>query len=488
MLVRESALGLAHQKLDDARNEVLAQKARLEAKPGLLKGLSGKSNLEREQGLKTALNHKFHYDSQLKKAESLTALLNKETGRWLECSLKTGSPDYAAALSLHEYPEDWARFSYDFDLLIKSFQMGLQDIVVQFKRENQPASQSALIRDSIRKLLPVARQIEIDVEFFNRILTHKARARGPSAKATLQSEYSWCETTEQLATQSVDEALGMLRELLAACAGFLPSVAQVVKREQLIVEEKATHSPHLRAKPSFLRIWWDGLKPAAALGVKEEKLEAIITETESLLMEGEFSARFNRHMVQTMTPSPPQAGPERPSAAGSSSSSGTTPPIAVAPQSDAEVRSLKAQLRAELEEAAKAKTELAARERALRDAEQAFADKCLRDRAALDETRLKLNAREEELALKARQWEERQTEELARVEEAKKAVADREVFIEESEQRLMQKGQEQIERWAELEQQEDELMNIKRDLNGMRKELGMPLIPLRAKVADEFNE
>ncbi|CAM2932288.1 hypothetical protein RAHE111665_07655 [Rariglobus hedericola] len=484
--MRESALAMAHQKLDEARTEVLAQKGRLETKTGLLNSFSSKGNNERE--VQTLVNHKLHYDSQIKKAESLTALINKETNRWLECCLKTGAPDYAAALAGHDYPEDWARFSYGFEMLIKSFQMGLQDIMVQFKRDNPAASRSQLQTDSIRKLLPVARQIEIDVEFFNRILTQQSQQRRTgSGKVTLQPEYSWCETVEQLGVLPVGEALGTLRELVTASTGFLATLSQVIKREQFIAEEKAAQAsrPAHPAKASFLKIWWESLRPHALASVKVDKLEGIITETEALLMDGEFSARFNRYMVQTMTPSAPAPAPAK---------TATTPPMP-AVQSDAELRALKAKLQAELEEVAKLKAGLAARERTLRDGEQklreneqAFVEKCKREQAALDEAKAVLAARDAEIDVKARQAAEKQAEELAQLEGVKAELAARNVFIEESEQRLLMKGQEQIEHLAELEQKEDELMATKRELNGMRKELGLPLIPLRAKPVDEFEE
>jgi multidrug efflux pump subunit AcrA (membrane-fusion protein) len=219
--------------------------------------------------------------------------------------------------------------------------------------------------------------------------------------------------------------------------------------------------------------------------VNVEKLEDIISETEALLMGGEFSARFNRYLVQTMTPSAPPAAPAKTT---------TTPPTP-AVQSDAELRALKAKLQAELEEVAGLKAGLAARERTLREGEQklreqeqAFAEKCKREQASLDEARAALVPREEEIELKARQAAEKQAEELARLEEVKAELAARSQFIEESEQRLLIKGQEQIEHLAELEQKEEELMATKKELNGMRKELGLPLIPLRAKPVDEFEE
>ncbi|MET0263270.1 MAG: hypothetical protein ABW223_10260 [Rariglobus sp.] len=480
MLVRETALDLAHRKLDDARSEVIAQKSRLEGKAGLLKGFSGKGSQERD--LKTVLNHRAHYDSQIKKAESLTALLNRETGRWLECCLKTGTADYAVALSTHDFPADWVRFSYDFDLLVKSFQMGLQDLAAQFKRDNPGVPPSQLRKDSIRKLLPVSRQIEVDIEFFNRILAQQARLK-KSGKATQHPEYSWCETTEQLAAQPSDAALATLHELLTACAGFLTTIGHYIKRERLLAEEKAAKTP--QAAPSFLKIWWENAKPIAAQAVKEEQLEALLAETETLLMDGEFSARFTRYMVQTMTPSQPQDAPEKPAA------HAATPAV----QSDAELRALKARLQGELEEVAKIKAGLATRERTLRENEQAlrdnehrFAEKCQREQAALDEARAALAALEEEVAHKARQAAEKQAEELAQLEETKAELAARSVFIDESEQRLLFKGQEQLERLAELEQKEEELMTTKSELNTMRKEMGLPMIPLRAKPVDEFEE
>ncbi|GEM_PF-5646530 len=478
MLMRECALDLASLKLKDARNAVLAEKARLAEKPGLLKSFSGKAGVDREVNLQTAASQQAHYDSQLKKAESVTALLKKETGRWLECCLKTGAPDYAAALAPHDYAEDWARLAYNFDLLLKSFHMGLQDLTVQFKRDTTVAALVQLRVDSVHKLVPVARQIEIEVEFFNRILTQQARQRKSApGRPSLQPEYSWCETTGQLAVLARDEAAATLHELLAACSGFLANFAAILKRDQVLAEQRAAQLVH--ARPSYLKLWWENIKPAAALTLREEKLEAIIGETQALLLDGEFSARFNRYLVKTMTPSTPApVAAEKPAAH----------VAAPTPQSDAELRALKAKLQAELEEVARIKAGLAAREHTLRENEQKFAEKCKRELAAVDEAKAKLAELEEEISAKARQAEEKQGEELARLEELKGELAARSQFIDESEQRLMEKGQLQIEALAELEQKEEELMSTKRELNTLRKEMGLPLIPLRAKPVDEFEE
>lgn len=479
MLMRECALDLATKKLHEARGAVLAEKSRLAEKPGLLKSIAGRGAQEREVSIQTAASQQAHYDSQLKKAESVTTLLKKEAGRWLECCLKTGSPDYAAGLAQHDYPEDWARFSYNFDLLLKSFQMGLQDLTVQFKRGALGGDAQAQLRtDSVNKLVPVARQIEIDVEFFNRILTQQARQRKAApGRPSLQPEYSWCETTAQLATSSATEAAATLHELLAACSGFLANFAAILKRDKTLVEERASQLVHVR--PSYLKVWWENAKPAAALLLREEKLEAVISETQALLLDGEFSARFNRYLIRTITPSVPQPPAEKPA---------TAHVATAAPHSDAELRALKAKLQAELEETARIKAGLAVREQTLKENELKFAEKCKREQAALDEMKAKLAAQEEEIALKARQAEEKQAEELAKLEEMKGELAARTAFIDESELRLMEKGQQQIEALAELEQKEEELMSTKKELNTLRKEMGLPLIPLRAKPVDEFNE
>lgn len=269
-----------------------------------------------------------------------------------------------------------------------------------------------------------------------------------------------------------------MHELLAACSGFLANFATLLKREKTLAEERATQLVH--ALPSYVNVWWDTAKPAAALLLKEDKLEAVIAETQALLLDGEFSARFNRYLIKTITPSAPQPAPEKPA---------TNAHVATAaPHSDAELRALKAKLQAELEETARIKAGLAVREQTLKENELKFAERCKREQAALEEMKAKLVAQEEEIALKARQAEEKQAEELAKLEEIKGELAARTAFIEESELRLMEKGQEQIEALAELEQKEEELMSTKRELNTLRKEMGLPLIPLRAKPVDEFNE
>lgn len=486
LLVRESALALARSKLTEARNGVLAEKARLEAKTGLLKNIAPGSGQGRDSELNSALNDIQHYDLQLKKADSLVALINKDIQRWLECSMKTGSPDYVASMAAHEHAEDWSRFAYGYELLVKSFQMGLQGLMMVFRRETAKSARSELLLDSIRKLLPIARQIEIDIEFFNRVLAQQAKlARVVAGKPVQHPEYSWCETTAELSSLPLPDAMETLRELISASNGFLPSLGQAMKREQFMAETRAAQSrvQGTAPGPGFFQMWWEGLKPAAAQRVDAEKLGALITETETLLMDGEFSARFNRHMLQ---------GVQLSSAAAPAAERQTSAPF---PQGDAELRALKAKLQAELEEVAKTKAGLASRERTLkeneqklRDQEAAFDDKCRRSQEELDALRSQLEAREADIVAQERRIEELRAEELAKLEETKAELAMRASFLEESEQRLITKGQEQLERLAELEQKEDELMSTKRELNGMRKEMGLPLIPLRAKPVDEFEE
>ena len=494
LLMRESALALARDKLKEAQDAVLAEKARLEEKPGLLQNLTPKAKQDRELSLKTAHSNLLHYDLQLKKAESLTTLIQKDIRRWLECCLKTSSPEYAAALASHDYPEDWSRFSYGFELLIKSFQMGLQDLMAVFRRENANGGRSQLLMDSIRKLLPIARQIEIDVEFFNRILVQQSRQKRVAAgKVTLHPEYSWCETVDQLGAMPAEEAQGTLRELISASTGFLANLSQVIKREQFLVETKnAQQGRAAGTGPSFLQTWQDGLKNVALQQVNVEKLGAIITETESFLMDGEFTARFNRHMAQPAAPAPAAPTAAAPEKTEKSASSSTSAPFL---QNDAELRALKAKLQAELEEVAKIKAGLAARERTLKENEQklkehehAFAEKCKREQAVLDEVKAKLVEMEESISIKDREAEEKRAAQMAEVEGKMAELAARSAFMDESELRLLEKGQEQLERLAEIEQKEEDLMATKRELNAMRKEMGLPMIALRAKPVDEFEE
>ncbi len=482
-------MALAREKLKEAQDEVVAEKNRLDAKPGLLKNLSPKAKSERESSIKSAQDNLQHYELQLKKAESLTALIHKDIRRWLECCLKIGSPDYAAALATPDYPEDWSRFSYSFELLIKSFQMGLQDIMAVLRRESANGPRSQLLMDSVRKLLPIARQIEIDAEFFNRILVQQGKLRRATGKVAQHPEYSWCETVDQLGVLPHGEAVETLRELLTASTGYLVNLGQSIKREQFLVEAKAAQLGKTGADgASFLHTWQEGLRAASQQRVNVEKLGAIITETESLLMDGEFTARFNRHMVESMTIHPVQAA----ASAERAVTGNTTPSF---PQNDSELRALKAKLQAELEDVAKTKAGLAARERTLkeneqklRDHEQAFAEKCKREQAALDEAKAKLAEMEEGIGIKDREAEEKRAEQMAQLEEKAAELAARSVFMDESELRLLEKGQEQLERLADMEQREEDLMTTKRELNAMRKEMGLPMIPLRAKPVDEFEE
>lgn len=484
--MRDSALSLAHEKLQKAQDDLVAEKARLETKPGLLQNLTPKAKQERELSINRMQNDLQHYDSQLKQAESLATLIQKDILRWLECCLKTSAPDYAAALATHDYHEDWTRLSYGFDMLIKSFHLGLKDLMAVFRRENENGGRSQLLMDSIQKLLPIARLIEIDVEFFNRVLVQQGKQkRVAGAKVALHPEYSWCETVDQLRTLPEKDALETLGELITANTGFLANLSQVIRREKFLAETKAAQKGKTEGKESFLKTWHEGLRPATRELVDGEKLGGIITETESLLMDGEFTARFNRYMVQTIVAAPPPPPPEKPAGA-------TTAPFL---QNDTELRALKTKLQAELEEVAKLKAGLASRERTLkenelklRENEHAFAEKCKREQAALEEAKATLIEMEEAISLKDREADEKRAAQLAELEGKMAELAARSVFMDESELRLLEKGQEQLERLAELEQKEEDLMATKRELNAMRKEMGLPMIALRAKPVDEFEE
>ncbi len=475
LLARVHALKHARSKLEESRNEVVAERTRLETRPGLLTGLSGRVKRERAEGIKAALDDKTYYDAQIEKIESLISLLNKEISRWLDCCLKTLSAEYSAGLARHDFPEDWSRLGYRFEVLVKSLQMDLQDLKGLYRSENATGPRSTQHENAIRKLLPVARLVEIDIEYFNNVMAQQARGQGlGSDEATQYPEYGWCETIELLGRQSAAAAFETLRELITLGASFLPAVAQEIKREQAVAEERAALSPGT-GHASYLEARWEALKPAAAQGMTSRQPVAVIAETEALLLDGEFSARFNLYLIKSIVRSPPQASPET-TRAGSAASD------------DGELKMLKDTLELELEGAAKLKANLTRRERTLREGEQAFDEKRQREQAELDAARARVAVQEEEVAGRLREVEERFVTEQKRLEALIEENTARAAFIDESEQRLMSKGQEQIERLAELEQQEDELMSAKRELNEMRKEMGLPIVPLRSKPVDEFAE
>lgn len=476
LLARVFALKQARTKLEESRLEVIAEKSRLETKAGLLTGFSGKVRRERAESIKVAVDDKSYYDAQIAKIESLVSLLNKEISRWLDCCLKTLDAAYSEGLAAHDHAEDWARLAHNFDRLVKALQMDLRDLMALYKHEAAQGPRSAKYVSAVRKLLPVARQVEIDIEFLNNVLAQRARRGGAGSPAPAQHpEYGWCETIEQLGGQTVQAAVETLRELVTLSTGFLPALVQEIKREQAVADEKAALARG-KVHPSFLKLRWESLKPATAQELTSRQPVAVITETEALLLDGEFTTRFNHYLIKSIVRSPDAVTPQAAAGAGS------------AVQNDAELKILKETLELELEGVAKLKANLNRRERVLRENEQAFEEKRQREQAALDEARAKAAAQEEEIARKTFELEQRYLAEQKHLEALIAENNARVAFIEESEQRLLAKGQEQIERLAELDQQEDEIMAAKRQLNEMRKEMGLPIVPLRTKPVDEFAE
>ncbi len=475
LLARECGLAWARTRVEAAREEVSAEKARLETTPGLLQSLSARAKRERQEGLKAALDTKAHYDAQIEKIDSLLLLLGKETVRWLDCCLKTRSPEYVAGLAVHDFPEDWSRFAYQFELNAKAFRMELADLRVRYRSEDPRGPRSAQHAQAIRRLLPVARLIEIDVEFLNRVFAEQARLRGERPPGGAKHpEYGWCELIEQLEGLPVATASDTVHELVTVGETFLATVVQDIRREQAVAAEKSGRRGR-RAAASFLKVWWDRLKPLVERGLKLSGPEAIVAETEALLLDGEFAGRFNRHLTDSIVRNPvPQI------AAGA--------PAAQAAGRDEEVRALRKRLEEELDEVSRTKAGLAKRERLLREGEQAFAEKREREQAEFDRARTALTAQEAEFAERVRTWTETSERERAEIEALRAEHAAREAFIDESEQRLLVKGQEQVERLAELEQREEDLMAARRELNELRRQLGLPVESLRTTPVDEFNE
>lgn len=378
------------------------------------------------------------------------------------------------------------RLSYNFDLLIKSYQLGLQDLVCAHKREHWRGTRSEALNDSIRKLLPIARQIEIDVEFFNRLLLVRAKMGGAAASApALHPDYNWCEATHQLAGESIGEALETLDELLATSTRVLGELNRVMRRESESAAARPVPVPGAGHEASFLGAQWERLRPEAIDQMKPASPRAVVDETEVLLTDGTITARFNRHMVETMGLVSAVAEPKKKAA----------PPAGGAAVPDAEVRALKARLEAELAEVAAMKSDFAEREKTFRarearqlEAERVSAERRKRELLEIEEARRGLVALEERALVTARRAEEERAQAMEQVEQFRAELVARESFLEEGEQRLMNKGQEQLERLAEMEQKEDELAAIRRELNEMRREMGLPLVGLRTQAFDEFSE
>ncbi len=475
LLVREAGLVWARARVEVARVSALAEKTRLETNPGLLKSLSARAKRERQEGIKAAIDYKAHYDAQIEKVDSLILLLGKEIGRWLDCCLKTRSPDYIAGLAGHAFPEDWGRFAYHFELNAKAFRLELENLRLAARREGGQATRAPFGGGDLRRLLPAARLIEIDVECLNRVVAEQARASGRRSDARPRhTEYGWCEIIEQLGTLSPGAAFETLQELTQVSGSFLTAVLQDIKREQATAEEKAARAGR-RAAGSFLNVWWDRLRPVVERDLKPSEPEAMIAETEALLLDGEFSGRFNQHLIDSIVR---HAAPAAPTGRAAEAS----------PARDEEIKALRKSLEQELEEVARIKIGLAKRERVVREQEQAFAEKRQREQAELDEARARLTAQEADFAARVQAWEETQRREQADLDALKAEQAARTSFIEEGEQRLLAKGQEQVERLAELEQREEDLDAARRELNALRKELGLPVEPLRTTPVDEFNE
>jgi hypothetical protein len=441
LLTREAAFTLAKHSLSSALDEARGQERELRiTRPPFLFLAASETKKKFSSTLAETIQLISQLETGLATLNQFEPRLREVVGSYLEQHLRTHSPDYLNRLASYRYPGDWDRLLATFDAAAE----GCRECLVQLisLASTLPSNLPLQNHEEARRIgaLAVAHatRIEEEIAFLNKIASAQRKQAG-LGNHTLnhQPEHDWTGTVQSILTIEAKIVAINVTPLIQEMDLTLRSTRNAIRDECVHVRAASR-----QGVPSYHAAQWDLLRQPALLKVPPDHLQAIVHETEVLLEKNQLIAwaealrtRTPPQPVQPVSVTPPAPSPTP-----------EPPPKAVAsPQPPA----LKLPSRATVApfgpppSVAPPATPPAAPQN---------------NAANYHETHTDLTAREN--------------------------------FVQESELRLLEKTQEQIERATELEQREEELRALEKRLLSLQQAQNpaAPPAPSEKKAFDEFNE
>lgn len=522
LLRREAAFVLNRRRLVEALGDAQdLLEARKRSRPlfALVNGV--KAERHREE-VRAAEQDIVLLRSALAKVDEVHCRIAICIDRCLEYKLRDEDDGYVNWLVEKQTRPEWERLLVQldqtasrFEQRLTAFRMLIPDLV-----QAETCGHDAHARNVIIEVAALARALEDEIAFINRI-SEAQRARLGQAGVTLfrQPDLKWSDKViafidvlPGVAGRTADALAEQAERTLQTARAALDGACQLATREN-DEQTPARHASH-----------WIALHQSALARVEAENHEAIVAETEARydvgkLVEWRFvQKRFEPVVLaQRVVPKPGAVPVPAPSApvpastardvgsiaatdtplAAKAASPSTPVPVAAAVASAAHAPATTGEPTLKLRRAgstpAPTPTPVPAAT-AMAQSPQASASKSAAEPAAKGAPSVKIDAIQQATA-EAAALEKLRAERLElerQLEEARKALMQREEFVAQSEARLLEKSQAQIEREIELEQREEELRNLQKKLKelasvGMMGELLPTSAGRESGPYDEFN-
>lgn len=443
LLTREIAYqrvrSLLLKSLDDARRNLQALKA---TRPPFLILI----NRELKTSLSMAEDSVAMLEKGLSKLDEQEPKLNAFVSHRIENYLRKTSADYIRSLVEKRFANDWPRLSVQFEHYTAAFQgtLALLEATLAQLGPYQTLSMHPSCGPLLARAILTAKQFEAEIAFLNKIADAQSRQAGPEG-FTLhrQLELDWSSALQSFAEEDGKSGPPALRQLLTQ----FHEVSQNARRA--IRDECAPRtSPESEEPASYHALQWRLLRDAVQLRVNPQELDVIARETEFLLENGRIAEiassqeEVRRHSITT-TVTPAQ-----------SSAAKAAPPPRPKRESEPvlQLRTRRSHSTPPHEPPAPAATRTG-------------------DTPAMPElTAIKADLENE----------------ITRLRNEHQDLLARTQFIEESENKLLDKSQEQQEREVILEQRAEDLLSLEKRLREMYPQAAGAEPAVHA--FDEFNE
>lgn len=496
LLVREAVFLMSRKRISDALSSAEQQSSAGSFARPLLSLFARKDNRTKRR---EEVDNVAVLKAGIKKLDDAYPQLETCVERSLENYLREHDAEYANGLAASRFIDDWHRLLAQFELDLSNLLGSLNALPAQFDLLPHGAACGSTLesRHAIDTVVGFARSVQEDIGFINKIADAQ-RIRSGIDNITLyrQPERNWRGSIHALHFVQPSLAVDSIQALIADINEVAEKVRSAIQGECQLASYVVGYGV-----TSYHRRVWASLREAAPLQVNPDNMESILAETEELMDSGRLKEWRPQRPEPTApvaaavgiaAPPPPVAPAPKPgrppgvpvSAPVPAAIGGPGPTLRLNRSAELKLPSRSAP---RLDEAAAPAFSSAPTRPAEPAAVPAAAPAAVNPGSSLPPDSM------------ADLMAERNRLEQILL-ETRASLTEREQFLSQSEARLMQVSQAQIEREVDLEQREEQLRDLEKRLremqSGMASGGGQGLAPAaaaipapaQAKVFDEFNE
>jgi hypothetical protein len=440
LLLREAVFQVSRRRLKEALSVAREELTEIQAERPRLGFVRQEARRAHQLRIKEAEEGVTLLQTALEKLAETMPQLIACVGRSVENYLREMDPEYVTGLSAARFVDDWDALLARYSSAVERYLGSLNRLpaVMEAFPQGESCGSHPEGRRVMEETIQAAALIQEEIAFLNRIADAQSLRRGKPPTLQRQPERNWRRLAFGILDLPPLEALKIVRGLSSEAEEQLPRVFSAIKAECRLANFSGNYGVS-----SYREKMWQGFRTAAAEKIQPDRFEQIVSETEIMLETGRLH-EWKADRVEI------QASPEVVTAelAPLLAARPATKPAAAATANAAAAASAKRSANGRIvyrpSGGASASAAAAAMAAVAVNLDPAAAGLSVKDLAAMAE----LRAERERLELLLR--------------ETRASLSEREEFLSQSEAKLMETTQAQIEREVELEQREEELRELER--------------------------